>query len=239
MSVPAEISSQKNNKNHLYSEQNCTHQSERYVESQNVELQKVEHLTVENQHIVQMMQGVPGKRIFLTRWMLFFLILLVLFLMAISYYLGYTHSLFSAYMTSYKSVKADISLSDSIPFSQRQRHNGFILSMPSSKHMRYTGKSNLSARKYIIIGTKSKYYSSSGETLQSIAKKFYGNEDLYVYIADYNHILNPDILLLNTMLKIPELKKKNEFVIKSNQKSRSYRRLNNDQYKRINQSQGF
>ena len=60
--------------------------------TQQIEVQKVEHQTVENQHIVQMAPEHHGRRrVYLTPWMMFFAVLLVLLLMAISYYIGYHH----------------------------------------------------------------------------------------------------------------------------------------------------
>lgn len=187
-------------------EQETTCAREMRVESQSVELQKVEHLTVEHQHIVRNTQWPAGKRYFLTRWMLFFLVLLVIFLMAVSYYIGYNHSLLFS-KTNYKPAAENItSHSNPMPVARP-------LLQPSNRNTLGSGVGVLSkeTRTHKIVGTKAKLYLGFGETLQSIAKEYYGDEEFYVYIVEYNHIKNPDTVPLNTLIKIPELRLKEEF----------------------------
>ena len=62
-----------------------------HVDNQQIEVQKVEHQTVENQHIVHVVPENIRRRVYLTPWMIFFIVLLVLLLMFISYYVGYHH----------------------------------------------------------------------------------------------------------------------------------------------------
>lgn len=63
-----------------------------HVATQRIEVQNVGHQTVENQHIVQVLpEHQNRRRVYLTPWMMFFAVLLVLLLMSVCYYIGYHH----------------------------------------------------------------------------------------------------------------------------------------------------
>lgn len=62
---------------------------------------------------------------------------------------------------------------------------------------------------YWIVGTKDTHEMAVGDNLYKIAKATYGDKELARYIIKYNNIENPDVIHLGTMLKLPELVKKN------------------------------
>lgn len=61
---------------------------------------------------------------------------------------------------------------------------------------------------YWIVGTKETHEMAVGDNLYKIAKATYGDKELARYIIKYNNIENPDVIHLGTMLKLPELVKK-------------------------------
>ncbi|MDR0962787.1 MAG: HU family DNA-binding protein [Mediterranea sp.] len=63
---------------------------------------------------------------------------------------------------------------------------------------------------YIITGTKTTHTVRYGETLTRISLRYYGTKGLYPYIVMHNKnsIKNPNQLVYNTVLQIPELRKK-------------------------------
>lgn len=61
--------------------------------------------------------------------------------------------------------------------------------------------------KYEIVGTKCTHTLKSGEGLYRLARTYYGNKNMATYIISYNHIANPDIVSVGTVLKIPELRR--------------------------------
>lgn len=61
--------------------------------------------------------------------------------------------------------------------------------------------------KYEIVGTETEYTIKPGENLSTVARKFYGITDLWVYLVKHNRdiIKNPDNVPINTTIKIPKL----------------------------------
>src|SRR5712692_2886731 len=47
------------------------------------------------------------------------------------------------------------------------------------------------------------YVIQAGDTLQKIAQQFYGDPSLYKKLADYDGILNPDLIRINQTIEIP------------------------------------
>lgn len=64
---------------------------------------------------------------------------------------------------------------------------------------------------YTIIGTKASHTIQPGESMVKLAARFYGNKKLWPYIARYNreHIKNANNVPVGTVVKIPELKPRN------------------------------
>ncbi len=60
--------------------------------------------------------------------------------------------------------------------------------------------------KYIAVGTRDTHIIAPGETLRSIAEDEYGSKGYAHYIADYNHITNPDLISVGDEIKLPELR---------------------------------
>lgn len=85
---------------------------------------------------------------------------------------------------------------------QPEAISGNIQSSESS----YNGK-QVEGGKYIIIGTQESYTISKGETLRTIAERFWGSRGYAAYIIAHNDFANPDNVAAGTVIKIPRLKK--------------------------------
>lgn len=203
-----------------------------HVATQQIEVQKVEHQTVENQHIVQMAPEHHGRRrVYLTPWIMFFVVLLVLLLMAISYYIGY-HHLF--YGNQPKVVKQPVVVhpvplkKDTVQISKEQDSlkvdSGSIRKVQVPEGMpektnKVKAKSEDTQKvsveypqvkngAYEIVGTQEEHRMRSGETLRGLALRYYGSKDFTVYLVVYNKIANPDLVPEGMLLKIPKLRLK-------------------------------
>lgn len=66
----------------------------------------------------------------------------------------------------------------------------------------------LEGGKYTIVGTKAQHQVRTGETLRTIARKYYGSKGYAPYIIAYNQLSNPNNIEVGTNLNIPELKAK-------------------------------
>lgn len=64
--------------------------------------------------------------------------------------------------------------------------------------------------KYIIVGTRRAHTVAYGETLRSIAFEEYGSKGYASYIIVHNNIANPDEIPAGKVLKLPELKLREE-----------------------------
>lgn len=219
--------SHKNNRN-----VDVHHVEKVHVATQQIEVQKVEHQTVENQHIVQMAPEHHGRRrVYLTPWMMFFAVLLVLLLMAISYYIGY-HHLF--YGNQPKVVKQPVVVhpvplkKDTVQISKEQDSlkvdSGSIRKVQVPEGMpektnKVKAKSEDTQKvsveypqvkngAYEIVGTQEEHRMRSGETLRGLALRYYGSKDFTVYLVVYNKIANPDLVPEGMLLKIPKLRLK-------------------------------
>ena len=84
--------------------------------------------------------------------------------------------------------------------------NHFITGIIQSSESSYNGK-QVEGGKYIIIGTQETYTISKGETLRTIAERFWGSRGYAAYIIAHNDFANPDNVAAGTVIKIPRLKK--------------------------------
>jgi len=202
------------------------------VATQQIEVQKVEHQTVENQHIVQMAPEHHGRRrVYLTPWMMFFVVLLVLLLMAISYYIGY-HHLF--YGNQPKVVKQPVVVhpvplkKDTVQISKEQdslkvdsgsirkvqvpegipEKTNKVKAQPEDTQKVFVEYPQVKNGAYEIVGTQEEHRMRSGETLRGLALRYYGSKDFTVYLVVYNKIANPDLVPEGMLLKIPKLRLK-------------------------------
>ncbi len=202
-----------------------------HVEKQQIEVQNVEHQTVENQHIVQMASDNGKRRVYLTPWMIFFIILLVIFLMGISYYAGSQH-LFASLcgrdvvvepqsVTSIKLQTADeyIPLEvDSIKIDTLKNSITEEESLMVNKELTKSDTTKDSVRvevypqvpdgEYEIVGVMAEHRLKNGETLRGLALKYYGSKNYVIYIIAMNPMENPDVVPKGKLLRIPELKTK-------------------------------
>ena len=203
-----------------------------HVATQQIEVQKVEHQTVENQHIVQMAPEHHGRRrVYLTPWMMFFAVLLVLLLMAISYYIGY-HHLF--YVNQPKVVKQPVVVhpvplkKDTVQISKEQdslkvdsgsirkvqvpegipEKTNKVKAQPEDTQKVFVEYPQVKNGAYEIVGTQEEHRMRSGETLRGLALRYYGSKDFTVYLVVYNKIANPDLVPEGMLLKIPKLRLK-------------------------------
>lgn len=203
-----------------------------HVATQQIEVQKVEHQTVENQHIVQMAPEHHGRRrVYLTPWMMFFAVLLVLLLMAISYYIGY-HHLF--YGNQPKVVKQPVVVhpvplkKDTVQISKEQdslkvdsgsirkvqvpegipEKTNKVKAQPEDTQKVFVEYPQVKNGAYEIVGTQEEHRMRSGETLRGLALRYYGSKDFTVYLVVYNKIANPDLVPEGMLLKIPKLRLK-------------------------------
>lgn len=203
-----------------------------HVATQQIEVQKVEHQTVENQHIVQMAPEHHGRRrVYLTPWMMFFAVLLVLLLMAISYYIGY-HHLF--YGNQPKVVKQPVVVhpvplkKDTVQISKEQdslkvdsgsirkvqvpegipEKTNKVKAQPEDTQKVFVEYPQVKNGAYEIVGIQEEHRMRSGETLRGLALRYYGSKDFTVYIVVYNKIANPDLVPEGMLLKIPKLRLK-------------------------------
>lgn len=203
-----------------------------HVEKQQIEIQKVEHQTVENQHIVQMNADDGKRRIYLTPWMLFFTILVVLLLLACSYYMGYQHSLITSTKQAARTevelqqpkkviVPHDVSQKDSMLNTGKTKKIATTPDADSIKTMKKLNKikeleeekpqvnyPQIEGGKYLIVGQKCVHELVEGETLHRLARRYYGDDKATDYIILFNNIEHPDVISVHTKLKIPELKLK-------------------------------
>ncbi len=67
-------------------------------------------------------------------------------------------------------------------------------------------KNALPDGRYQIAGTKCTHVLKSGEGLYQLSRLYYGNQNMVTYIISYNHLPDPDLIPVGTVLKIPELK---------------------------------
>ena len=203
-----------------------------HVEKQQIEVQKVEHQTVNNQHIVQMLPNDGRKRIYLTPWMMFFLVLFVAALMGLSYYVGYHHLLAKAEVKRVpektvpakpERVGADASgeaVADSLQKGKPDTiHNAVRDSLPPKEEVSRPAVKAAPPKKedvypqvkngaYEIVGTQEEYRLRRGETLRGLALRYYGSKNFTVYIVTYNQIANPDVVPEGMVLKMPKLELK-------------------------------
>lgn len=204
------------------------HEKRIHVSSQQIEVQKVEHQTVENQHIVHLSPESNRRRVYLTPWMTFFLVLLVLFLMGISYYIGYNQLFIKTKPTKQDTVVATkiqpVVKKDTVPDVAVENKDSIevpkdSLSLLSASEVIKTEREKketevlsdiqqVKGGKYEIIGTKEEHRLRSGETLRGLALKYYGSKDFTIYLVTYNKIKNPDIVPEGMLIKIPEVKLK-------------------------------
>ena len=63
--------------------------------------------------------------------------------------------------------------------------------------------------KYEIVGTLRSYKVKRGESIRSIALKVYGSKGFAIYISTHNQLKDPNLISADTLLKLPELKKRN------------------------------
>ena len=61
---------------------------------------------------------------------------------------------------------------------------------------------------YLIVGVKEIHLIRSGESVNALARKYFGNMDMGVYISTLNKLVNPNLIEVGQELKIPVLKKK-------------------------------
>lgn len=208
------------------------HVSNVHVASQQIEVQKVEHQKVEHQHIVQVAPEHGRHRVYLTPWMMFFLVLLVLFLMAVSYYAG--SQLHSGEGTSQKADSPD-KPAESLTVKSGQNASPRKLAADSLKMEADSLKPENSGTRadtvstvvkketppqpkveypqveggaYEIVGIQERHRMRSGETLRGLALKYYGSKDFTVYLVVQNKIANPDIVPEGMWLEIPKLRLK-------------------------------
>ncbi len=206
------------------------HEEKVHVATQRIEVQKVEHQTVENQHIVQMEPGHHGRRrVYLTPWMMFFVVLLVLSLMSVSYYIGYHHLFYGNHAkvvkrlvvvhpasfkkntvripTEQDSLRVDSGSVRQVQVPEGVRTNVAEIQPGSTRELsvEYPQVKNGG---YEIVGTREEHRMRSGETLRGLALRYYGSKDFTVYIAVYNKIANPDLVPEGMLLKIPRLRLK-------------------------------
>lgn len=64
--------------------------------------------------------------------------------------------------------------------------------------------------RYIIVGTRKEHVVAGGETLRTIALEEYGSKGYAAYIAVYNRIADPNTIQKGQLLKLPELKRRDE-----------------------------
>ena len=62
---------------------------------------------------------------------------------------------------------------------------------------------------YKIVGVIGIHKLQSGENLYRLAKQTYGDRDFAKYIIFFNKIENPDIITIGSVIKLPQLEKKN------------------------------
>lgn len=62
--------------------------------------------------------------------------------------------------------------------------------------------------KFEIVGTMRNYRVKRGESIRSIALKVYGSKGYAVYIATHNQLKDPNLISADTLLKLPELKRR-------------------------------
>lgn len=204
------------------------HEKRIHVDSQQIEVQKVEHQTVENQHIVHLSPESNRRRVYLTPWMTFFLVLLVLFLMGISYYIGYNQLFFKSEPVRQETlvatkiqpvVKKDtvsvVAVEDKDSIEAPKDSLSLLSASEVIKTEREEKKTEASpdirqvkGGKYEITGTREEHRLRSGETLRGLALKYYGSKDFTIYLVTYNKIKNPDIVPEGMLIKIPEVKLK-------------------------------
>lgn len=198
-------------------------ETEVHVENQQVKIQKVEHQTVENQHIVQVAPEQKECRCTLPVWRRICICMAVLLSICGSYYAGHKHLLCPGDCGGI----ADVAVND---VKKGETTSGNKVNSTAKKEPRQqpesTGKVSpgktaveqaeiqkaeypqIEGGDYEIVGTKDVHRLKSGETLRGLALKYYGSKDYVDYIIIYNDIKNPDIVPVNMELKLPELKLK-------------------------------
>lgn len=61
---------------------------------------------------------------------------------------------------------------------------------------------------YEIVGVKCSYTLRKGESVSIVARKYYNDPKLSVYISKLNNLSNPDLVEVGQVIKVPELKHK-------------------------------
>lgn len=68
----------------------------------------------------------------------------------------------------------------------------------------------LKGGEYLIVGVKGTHKLESGQSLQQLAAKYYGDKKFSKYIVVLNNIADPNLVRIGMVLKLPELKKAEE-----------------------------
>ena len=103
-----------------------------------------------------------------------------------------------------KSVKTtEANKSDDLPQTTTSAASLTPQLRPEDKYAQMEGSN------YKIVGVIGTHKLQSGENLYRLAKQTYGDRDFAKYIIFFNKIENPDIITIGSVIKLPQLEKKN------------------------------
>ena len=193
------------------------------VNKMHVKYLTVEHLTVKNMHSPQSASKHADGQNTASGWVKAGWCLLVVLLMCLSYYAGHKHLLFAGCLTAEQpDVKTEKNDSSKIYAPENTTGTKDVTAqhtqLPAEGVAAQTGDSvavkspnpypQLSRGEYEIVGIREVHRMKSGETLRTLATRYYGTVDYAEYIILFNDIKDPDVVSVGTELKIPELRLK-------------------------------
>ena len=142
-------------------------------------------------------------------WFALVYFLLTLFLMSLSYYVGYHHLL--VLDTPITAKPANVSR-QSTPGEPAAAVKPKVLSPADSlvearrQAMKVAQQyPQVPGGKYLIVGTRRVHTMKVGDSLLKLALKEYGHKDFAQYIIIYNQFQNPDVIHVGQEVKLPDL----------------------------------
>ena len=194
------------------SEENLTFPEDEVKESDDEDVPAVELAPVTTlSGVSESERNVPSVKIIhkgLSPWFTLVYVLLTLFLMALSYYVGY-HRLLAPEPSDSMSarVSQEVKPNESSPAVQPQKPSP--VDSVAEARRRILNIANqypqVPGGKYLIVGTRRVHIMKVGDSLLKLALKEYGHKDFAQYIIIYNQFSNPDVIPVGYEVKLPEL----------------------------------
>ena len=165
-------------------------------------------------------EDMKGLRI--TKFRGFVLFIIIIALMAVSYYAGYNRVLPICCMTSCEpetevveavqeeqtEVVADTLAVATDSLATATDVDAVAAATPVESADSSSNYAQVPAGEYVIVGTQGEHVVQNGQTLRTIALAVYGSKELADYIIVHNNILEPNSINKGAVIKLPKLRKR-------------------------------